>query len=71
MTEQTIVLPCAVVEALVDPEQHAYIHEEWGACRYCEGPDARTRVLDTSEYPHSSDCPVRVVQEALREQANA
>jgi hypothetical protein len=57
----TITLPRAVVERLVDPKTCAYIDGEYGTCNHCD--------VDV-DYPvqaemHATDCPVRLVQEAL------
>lgn len=63
----TIVLPRAVAEALVDPTATPYIHEG-GWCNYCDAPLVyRIWGQETpgDHVTHGVDCPVRITQEAL------
>lgn len=68
MDTETIVLPRAVAEALVDPNHVFYADSEWANCLYCDGwfkQDCAT----PDNIDHTSDCPVRITQEALKNQS--
>jgi hypothetical protein len=55
----SIVLPRAAVEALVDPERAPYMDRD-DYCNLCHYDE-------WTEKEHNGDCPVRVIQEALRQ----
>lgn len=67
MDEPMITLPRAAVEALVSNLRPPYIHYEAGYCNYCYA-DAKTDGYFSDTTGHTSDCPVRIVQDALKKQ---
>jgi hypothetical protein len=64
-----ITLPRAIVEQLVDPQTAGYIDYEYSRCAYCEASASWDKGLRSEETtPHAASCPVRLTQDALREQ---
>lgn len=63
--DDMICLPRSVVAALVDPEEALYINTEYWECSYCESDCAFTYEPTRDRTNHTTDCPVRLAQEAL------
>lgn len=55
----TITIPRALLEALVDPERKAYLGDGYG-CYHCG-----YLALDSQPETHDADCPIRRAQELL------
>jgi hypothetical protein len=70
MQEQMITLPRAVVAALVDPgPNRMYYISPARRCYYC-GTRYEDRLAAAVDHiDHDIDCPVRLAQEALKEQS--
>lgn len=70
-TDDLILLPRSVVAALVDPNTMPYMQRTpYGeiynkACVYCEADNEPFK--GEFDCRHTADCPVRVVQERLKE----
>lgn len=60
----TITLPRAVVEALVDPEEQRFVNTDYGHCVYCMRPFMGPPTTPNLGI-HEVSCPVRLAQEAL------
>lgn len=62
--DNMILLPRSVVAALVDPAARLYLDgQALGYCVYCNAD----REIDAHDAQHEPTCPVRVIQERLKE----